>query len=128
MPGKGNRILGDKITLLAINKLKKEDHDTFSKNGVVDFTGLNVHGGGILAGGLDAWKKWDEHYMEMLKVFVEKNMFLGKDQNVFNNIVLKYPGDVHIVPTDVRVGEDKLWFYLLYYFGCGTDAFLTQFQ
>jgi len=128
MPGKGNRMLADKITLLAINRFRKEDHDTFSKNGVVNFIGRNLNGGGILAGGLDAWKKWDEHYMEMLKIFVEKNMFVGKDQNVFNNIALKYPGDVHIVPTNLTLEEEKFWFYLLYYFGCGMDAFLTQFQ
>lgn len=126
MPGWGSRILKDKMTVLEINPFTKEDHDEFYENGITDFTmRRNRLGGGILAGGIQAWLQWSEQIDTVMKGMLEKGMFVGKDQSVFNNIALKYPNSVNIIPTDRNTGNDNYWFYLLYYFGCDFSDFLS---
>lgn len=126
LAGKGNRILKDKMTILEINPFIPEDHNEFQRYSITDFTvRRNRIGGGVLAGGIDAWQKWSDHIETVMTTMFDHSMFVGKDQNVFNNIVLKYPNDVFLIPTDRKTGNDNYWFYLLYYFGCDFSDFLA---
>ena len=126
MPYHENRILEDKMTVLEINPFTKEDHDEFYANGITDFTqGRNRLGGGILAGGIQAWSEWTKNIYSVMNIMLEKGLFVGKDQSIFNNIALKYPNSVNIVPADRNTGNDNYWFYLLYYFGCDFSDFLS---
>jgi glycosyltransferase involved in cell wall biosynthesis len=125
LPNHGHRILTDKMTVLEIQPFQIEEREASLTN-LVDFTlNKNRIGGGVLAGGTEAWCKWGEHYATMMREFVEAGLFVGKDQNLFANMVLRWPADVHVVSADPRVGADNYWFYLLYYFSCGPREFLT---
>jgi glycosyltransferase involved in cell wall biosynthesis len=121
----GNRILADKMTVLEIQPFTVQDRLLHIQNGFVDFTqNINRIGGGILAGGAEAWAKWDANYKATMKLFVEKNLFIGKDQNLFANMVLKYPNDVNVVRIMEDVGVDNYWFYLLRYFSAPINRIL----
>lgn len=122
----GSRILADKMTVLQINPFTQEEK-VQSRTQLVDFTrNKDRIGGGILAGGIEAWKLWDTHYRSMIGEFVERGLFVGKDQNLFSNMVLKYPNDVLVIDADPAVGHENYWFYLLYYFGCGLKEFVKK--
>jgi hypothetical protein len=121
----GNRILADKMTVLEIQPFTVQDRLLHIQNGVVDFTqNINRIGGGILAGGAEAWAKWDANYKATMKLFVEKNLFVGKDQNLFANMVLKYPNDINVVRVTEDVGTENYWFYLLRYFSAPVNQIL----
>ena len=123
LANRGHRMLNDKLTVLEIQPFSREERLAPQP---VDFIhNKNRIGGGVLAGGVEAWRKWDEHYAEMLRIFGEAGLFVGKDQNLFANMVLRWPNDAHVVPANAGVGADNYWFYLLYYFGCGPREFLS---
>ncbi len=125
MANQGARIVKDKMTLLQINPFTEDDHRDFEYDGVVDFTERkNRLGGGVLAGGVEAWQKWSDHIQTVMETMLKRGMFVGKDQSVFNNIALQYPNDVCLIPTDRSTGNDNYWFYLLYYFSCDYDEFI----
>jgi glycosyltransferase involved in cell wall biosynthesis len=120
---RGHRILNDKITVLQVNPYTPSE---IAAKIPVDFTlNKNRIGAGVLAGGVEAWRKWNEHYAEMLHIFGESGLFMGKEQNLYSNMVLRWPNDVHVIHAKAEVGSDNYWFYLLYYFGCGPHEFLS---
>lgn len=123
----GQRILNDKMTVFQVFPYKNEEREEFKKNGLVDFH-LNKDriGAGILAGGLEAWSLWDKHYKEMIRRFLEKGWFVGKEQNIFANMALQWPRDVHIISVSPKAPIFDYWFYLVYYFGCTHKEFLEN--
>ena len=124
----GSRILADKMTVLQINPFTAEERGSCTNvDPILDFTrNKDRIGGGILAGGITAWTLWNTHYKEMIVEFVKRGLFVGKDQNLFANMVLKHPRDVLVVPADRAVGHDNYWFYLLYYFGAPIKDFIQK--
>ena len=121
----GNRILTDKMTVLQINPYSADELVEARRGSVVDFTrNKDRIGGGILAGGIEAWKLWDIHYKEMMDRFVGLGLFVGKDQNLFSNMALCRPQSMNVIHADKAVGNDNYWFYLLHYFGCNQKTFM----
>ena len=50
----------------------------------------------------------------MLDNFIENNIFSGKDQNILNNIYIKYRNNLIELIIPEKNIIDK-WFYMLYY-------------
>lgn len=121
----GQRILADKMTVLEIGPITAEEKAEYAANGLADFhRNKDRIGGGILAGGVEAWKTWDMHYREMIQAFNARGWFIGKDQNVFVNMVLRWPRDMHVVRVSPAAPTMNPWFYLIYYFACDHKTFL----
>ncbi len=91
----------------------------------MDFTERkNRLGGGVLAGGIEAWQTWSDHIQTVMDTMLKRGMFVGKDQSVFDNIALQYPNDIHRIPTDRSIENDNDLAYLLYYFSCEYNEFI----
>jgi glycosyltransferase involved in cell wall biosynthesis len=120
----GQRILADKMTVLEIEPITAEEKAEYAAHGVADFQmNKNRIGGGILAGGVEAWKRWDLNYKEMISAFVARGLFIGKDQNIFANMVLRWPRNIHVVRISGAAPHMNPWFYFLYYYACSHHEF-----
>ncbi len=120
----GQRIHADKMSVLQIEPFTADERAVYHTKGLANFQyNKNRIGGGILAGGVEAWRTWDKHYREMIGEMVKKGMFVGKDQNVFANMVLRWPSDAHVVVPSGDAPPFDWWFYMLYYFSCSLQHF-----
>jgi hypothetical protein len=79
-------------------------------------------GGTILAGDTAAWSLFTEKYLQALKDFEEKELFYGKDQDVYVHMFQKNPEMFDVVKAKVwgkkkyNSGKvDTQWFYLTKY-------------
>tara|TARA_B000000477_G_scaffold3642_1_gene3309 strand:+ start:2126 stop:2920 length:795 start_codon:yes stop_codon:yes gene_type:complete len=105
----------NKIILLKLNNFTKEELSY--KNTIIPYkykTGINRCGGGAIISSKFLMEKWFNIYYSMLDTFISNDFFAGKDQNILNNIYIKYGDDLFnlIEPNDYNL--DK-WFYILYY-------------
>ncbi len=120
----GQRILADKMTVLQIDPFTADERAVYHTKSLANFQyNKNRIGGGILAGGVEAWRTWDKHYREMIAEMVKNGLFVGKDQNVFANMALRWPRDVHVVVPSADAPRFDWWFYMLYYFSCPLGDF-----
>jgi hypothetical protein len=118
-----SRILEDKMTLLQINPFKEDENESAVPLDF-QFRGDRM-GAGIFAGGIQAWQKWIARYNSIMMQCLQKGYFVGKEQNIFNNIVVQWPEDVHVVHPQfpfIRNDDDE-WFFLIYYYSCTEDNF-----
>lgn len=105
----------NKIVLLKLNNFTKEELSY--KNTIIPYkykTGINRCGGGAIISSKFLMEKWFNIYYSMLDTFISNDLFAGKDQNILNNIYIKYGEDLFdlVEPNDYNL--DK-WFYILYY-------------
>lgn len=105
----------DNFFLLEINPFTNEER---SRQTILGPSKDHI-GGGFLGGTLVAWQKWSTTYDEMLNRYLEKGLFVGKDQIIMSSIVLENPELIQLVPTN-HLCEDA-WFWPLLYFS-GVDA------
>lgn len=110
-----NRIPRDKVLILEIDPLKKEDSciDEWGIPGRFDEAA--TFGGGILASGLEGWMRWSKAYDAMLMRYHLAGRFIGKDQNIMASMILQEPGLVSIVKRPHALGSIVGWFYLLFF-------------
>ena len=59
-------------------------------------------------------EKWFDIYYSMLDTFINNDFFSGKEQNILNNIYIKYGDSLLNLVEPTNYNLDK-WFYLLYY-------------
>ena len=105
----------NKIILLKLNNFTKEELSY--KKTIMPYkykTGINRCGGGAIISSKFLMEKWFNIYYSMLDTFISNDFFAGKDQNILNNIYIKYGDDLFdlVEPNDYNL--DK-WFYILYY-------------
>ena len=105
----------NKITLLKLNNFTKEELSY--KNTIIPYTykiGINRCGGGAIISSKFLMEKWFNIYYSMLDTFISNDFFAGKDQNILNNIYIKYGNDLFDLIEPIDYNLDK-WFYILYY-------------
>lgn len=102
-----------RVIVNSIRKLSKNELDGFKKLDIKIYNNIirktNV-GGGFFGGNSDYLIKFILIYYKTIKLFIKKNMFIGKDQNIFAYIAYLNKNIVNIIYS----GEWKYFaFYLL---------------
>jgi hypothetical protein len=104
-----------KFFLLNINPFSESE----LSNPFSDFSKLERIGGGYLAASATTWKQYSTKYDIMLNRYREKELFIGKDQNIMASIYVEDPKFFDLVLTNTT-SEDK-WFYPQLYFSQKTE-------
>jgi glycosyltransferase involved in cell wall biosynthesis len=99
------KIPEDKFLVLRITDF--EVHDDFKK--------INCVGGGILAACKNVWLDFCEQYDVMIKRYVEKNKFVGKDQSIIASMIKENPSAFKLVSRYKNFDDFLCWFTLLFY-------------
>jgi hypothetical protein len=105
---KTDKIVEDKMNFLLLQPFTELE----KQEGYFNYGKVRI-GGGIHAGGIDIWKKYDKLWDEMLEHYFEDNRFAGQDQLIIGSIYLKNPDMFHLIIPKSYGGDP--WFYLLYY-------------
>lgn len=71
--------------------------------------------GNLLAGSIDAWKRWDSLYDNCMQRFIAAQLFVGKDQNIMGVVAIETKEAVSLL--DLRKISPEPWFYLILYLG-----------
>ena len=72
--------------------------------------------GGLFAGDIQSLRKFKNKHIEMLEIFKKNKIFAGKDQSIYNFIVLQNTHLFHLLNAhDVHPNYDP-WFCFHYYF------------
>lgn len=77
-------------------------------------------GGGVLAGNIQAWTYFIDAYKRTLKIFEEKNMFIGKDQTLYKFMIENKMLNFKVLNSKTwgrnikSLKFDSAWFYLTY--------------
>ena len=111
-PNNNLKIKSDKVYLLEIEKFENAELN-YNNNIPFIFTN-NRCGGGVILCSKYIIKDWFIIYYNMLDNFIENNIFSGKDQNILNNIYIKYRNNLIELIIPEKNIIDK-WFYMLYY-------------
>jgi len=111
-PNKNLKINSDKVYLLEV-----ENFNYLELNYISDIPYIfnnNRCGGGVILCNKNILEKWFFIYYDMLDTFIKYDFFAGKDQNILNNIYLKYNNDLITLIKPLNSPFDK-WFYMLYF-------------
>lgn len=92
-----------------ISFTETELQDPFS-----DFSKVERIGGGYLAASVSTWQQFSQKYDNMLNKYIEKGLFVGKDQNIIASMYIEDPEFFDLVPTDTTC--EDMWFYPQLYF------------
>lgn len=79
--------------------------------------------GGLWGGGIEGCLRWNRAYKDMLKAYIKRSRFMGKDQLVMLSTYLHDPSLAVIVE---RTAETNPWFFLLYLFSNARIIFKTE--
>jgi glycosyltransferase involved in cell wall biosynthesis len=109
-------IPSDRMVLLQIDPLKEEDCVVDEWGIPGRFDAVCTFGGGILASGIEGWKRWSKAYDAMLIRYHLAGRFIGKDQNIMASLMVEDPSLGVIVPRPPILGPTQGWFYLLLFF------------
>ena len=111
----------DKVTLLKLNNFTFDELSY--KNRIIPYNylmgtnypiGSNRCGAGVIIASKYIIEKWFDIYYSMLDTFINNDFFSGKEQNILNNIYIKYGDSLLNLVEPTNYNLDK-WFYLLYY-------------
>ena len=72
-------------------------------------------GGGVLAGSIEVWKRYDSLYDNIFQEYVDKGLFVGKDQTLMATLVLENKDFVSLLDAKPIVWIP--WFYLVAWLG-----------
>lgn len=105
---RSDRISESKFNILRITDF---EHET-------DFQKINCVGGGILAASKDVWISYYSKYDSMIKIYLENNKFIGKDQSIIASIIQKEPEFFQLIPIIDEFKDDGYfcWFSLLFHY------------
>lgn len=120
------RIPLDKIMLYNIGRFTERDDVIVKINGVPIQGGASGKlriSGGVVAGGISAWKAYDEAYEQVVTKYIQANLFLGKEQNIMTTLVLENRQIVSLLEPNPAAPEE--WPYMALYLGCPTTTFQT---
>jgi len=111
-PNKNLKIELNKIYLLEVEKFNNTE---LKHNSDIPYIFNNNRcGGGVILCSKHILEKWFNIYYNMLDIFIKYNIFAGKDQNILNNIYLKYKDDLITLVEPIDPPFD-IWFYMLYF-------------
>jgi hypothetical protein len=79
--------------------------------------------GGLWGGGIEGCLRWNRAYEDMLKQYVKRGRFMGKDQIVMLSAYLHDPSLAVIVETTIPTNP---WFFLLYLCSNARIVFKTE--
>lgn len=99
------KIPHDKMLVLRINDFEAYD----------DYFKMNCVGGGILAGSANSWIEFCDAYDNMLKDYVSKHKFIGKDQSIIASLIKANPYKFTLVKRYENFDDFTCWFTLLFY-------------
>lgn len=105
-----------KMNFLEVVPFKKED--TWE----TDFQSDDHIGGGIQAADKETWKWWYDEYDRMMRIFLEKKKFVGKDQNILASCVLANPEKFKLIVPPSSMNGFSRWFWMLLWLS-GTSDF-----
>lgn len=105
---RSDRISNSKFNVLRITDFENE----------TDFQKINCVGGGILAASKEVWLEYYSKYDAMLKTYLEKNKFVGKDQSIIASMIQEDKEFFELIPIINEFKESGYfcWFSLLFYF------------
>lgn len=107
-----DKIENTKVYLLEVENFKENE---LNYNTTVPFIfNDNRCGGGVILCSKYIIEYWFETYYNMLDLFIKNNIFAGKDQNILNNIYLKFRNNLIYLVKPENSPFDK-WFYMLYF-------------
>ena len=104
-----NKIIISSIDPIKCNDTNEYIPQMFSSNNLI--SGIQ---GGFFGGHINSIKKWIDTYNMTLKIFINNNIFGGKDQNIMTYIAIKNTEFVHIINASDKYGDK--WFDFLYTF------------
>ena len=109
------RIPRGRMLLLQIGAFQQEDWvQAGAKEGARgEFGSRCTVGGGILASDAAGWKRWSDAYDAMLRRYLERGWFVGKDQNIMASAVLADPTLAVLIRAPSSLGTVGMWFYFL---------------
>jgi hypothetical protein len=107
------KILDNKITMLSLQNFINTDKipDKFGIMG--QKYGTVRIGGGVQAGDIIAWRKYNQLWDDMLQKYFSAKRFGGQDQCIIGSIYLEHSELFNLIP--VQKGFFQPWGYLLYY-------------
>ena len=106
-------IPSEKMVVLQIDPLNAEECSTDEWGIPGRFDSVATFGGGILASGIEGWKRWSKAYDAMLIRYHLAGRFIGKDQNIIASMIIGNPGLAAVVKRPSSLGPMHGWFYLL---------------
>jgi len=118
------RIPTDRILLLNVGEFTEKDNAIQTINGI-PFRGGALGkmriGGGIVAGSIESWKRYDRLYESIIDKYIQAKLFIGKEQIIMATLVLEHPDTVSLVEPKPICPE--FWFYLLVWLGASSKLY-----
>lgn len=117
----------DKIILNAVQPMSKEEWMA-TPDGLM---GIEVSSswneprfvGGLWGGGIKGCMRWNRAYKDMLKEYVKRGRFMGKDQIV---MLSTYLTDSSLAIVVERTAQTNPWFFLIYLCSSARIVFKTE--
>jgi glycosyltransferase involved in cell wall biosynthesis len=110
-------IPSEKMVVLQIDALNVDDCSIDEWGIPGRFDSVATFGGGILASGIEGWKRWSKAYDAMLIRYHLAGRFIGKDQNIIASMIIETPSLAAVVKRPSTLGPINGWFYLLLFLG-----------
>jgi hypothetical protein len=113
-----NRLIDDKIHMLQFDY--EFTSNDFKNPYYGDWSTVANLGGGFIIGKYDKLLEMANiYYQDIMPTYISKNLFIGKDQNLYTSIYLKYP---HLFKLIKGINDnynipfcELRWFYFLHY-------------
>lgn len=103
-----------KVYLVVINKFTENELNSVVPSET--FRYVDRLGAGMIMCHIDIIEKWKTEYYNMLELFMNNNLFSGKDQSIINSLYIKHKNKfIELVDTDDLTQIDNKWFYMLYF-------------
>ncbi len=104
----------NKVHLVVINEFTNEE--LYSSVPSEIFRYVDRLGAGMILCHIDIIERWKNEYYDMLNMFMNNNLFSGKDQSIVNSLYIKYKDEfIELVSTNDLRQIDNKWFYMLYF-------------
>ena len=119
-----SRIPTNKFLLCNVGEYTEKDEQVYMVNGVPiqgGASGKNRIGGGIVAASKELWATYDTLYEQIVDKYIQARLFIGKEQNILETLVLEHREQVSLVEPK-PIGPE-LWFYLALWLSVGSNAF-----
>ncbi|MGI9345930.1 MAG: hypothetical protein ACR2PW_06680 [Gammaproteobacteria bacterium] len=118
------RTIGDRVSMLEVKPMTEQEKQGFrqGKNPLYDGHNRRIKqfehriGAGILAGSRKAWQWFYRSYYHAIEShFIPKDLFIGREQQIFAYLRLKESAHFNIVPAQPHPYERDPWYFMLPY-------------
>ena len=108
------KIKKDRVYLLEVEKFKKHELEIDKFPTEIFRYEMGRCGGGVILCNNIILERWKSEYYKMLEEFIKNDYIADKDQNIMNNIYLRYKNELIELVEPINSPIDK-WFYMLYF-------------